>query len=370
MILGAPLVHGECVFATAAHPFQNMGALYCLDRATGARRWHFNDNGRMKLGLSAPCFWNGRVYFGEGWHQDAGCKLYCLDATTGEKLWEFLTASHTESSPCVSDGKVYFGAGDDGLYCLDAKTGQKVWRYSQGLHVDASPAVAGKRVYCGSGVDRDKPGSGETAIFCLDADTGERLWKVKTALPAWGGATAAGDRVFFATGNGDYFTDAGAPVGAVLCVDAKTGAELWRCRVANSVMLRPAVDERHVFFASRDGYCYCVNHEKGKILRKWDLGSPAVATPALVPHSCCGKTAQVIAVGTAGRVCCFDPDSDDPVWEWDELSRGGATVLSSPRVEVLHVAGGDRVTIYFGAEAGRRFAGFARVYCLESGPTR
>jgi outer membrane protein assembly factor BamB len=366
MVLGQPLVQGERVFVMVAHPSFGTGTAYCLDRATGNPVWRFNDAGRMKPGFSAPCFAEGRIYFGEGWHRDAGCKLYCLDATTGEKVWEFPTASHTESSPCVTAGKVYFGAGDDGLYCLDAATGRKLWQYSEGLHIDASPTLAGKRVFCGSGVDRDRPGTGGTAIFCLDADTGERLWKVKTTLPVWGGAAVAGGHAYFALGNGDYFTDDPDPAGAVLCVEARSGAEVWRYRVGGGVLLRPAVDEGRVFFACRNGFCYCVDREKGKLIRKWDVGSPAVASPAIVPHSCCGKTAQVIVIGSAGKVCCLDPGADALAWEWDELNRGEATAMGTPSVVVRHTPAGDRLAVYFGVEVGRRFGGFAKVFCLET----
>jgi outer membrane protein assembly factor BamB len=364
MILGAPLVQGDFVYASASHLSIHSGAVYCLDRTTGAKVWQFSDAGRMKPGFSAPCFWEGRVYFGEGWHQDPGCKLYCLDAKSGEKLWDFQTASHTESSPCVADGRVFFGAGEDGIYCVDATTGKKLWQYAEGLHVDANPTVVGKRVYCGSGVDRDKPGAGETAIFCLEADTGKRLWKLTTTLPAWGGATVFGDRVYFSIGNGDFFNDDPEPAGAVLCVDAKSGEEVWRYRVGNGVLLRPAVDDRHVFFSCRNGYCYCVDRKQGKLVRKWDLVSPALASPALVPHSCCGKTAQVIAISSGGKVCCLDPDGDDMLWTW-ELGTGAAYVASSPHIVVRHTAWGDRRWIYFGAEVGPHFGGFARVICLE-----
>jgi outer membrane protein assembly factor BamB len=368
MVLGPPLVQGEFVYVTAAHPLLGIGTAYCLKRAKGNPVWKFDNGGRMKAGFSAPCFAEGRIYFGEGWHRDQGCKLYCLDAATGTMLWEFATSSHTESSPCVVDGKVYFGAGDSGLFCVDAKTGLKLWQYSDGLHIDANPVVSQQRVYCGSGVDRDKAGTGETAVFCLDANSGEPLWKVKTTLPAWGGVTVAGKHAFFALGNGDYFSDNGDPAGAVLCVEAISGAEVWCYRVGNGVLSPPVADEGHIFFACRNGYCYCVDREKGKLIRKWDVGSPAVASPALVPHSCCGKTSHVIVIGAAGKVCCLDPENDGVVWEWDELGKGEATVTSSPRVLVRHTPAGDRLTIYFGAEVGRRFSGFAKVYSLETVP--
>src|SRR5207249_4939256 len=132
------------VYVTAAHsrafggPY---GILYCLDATRAELVWKFDAGGKLKQGFSTPCVADGRVYFGEGWHQDEECKFFCVSADKGELIWEFTTTSHTESSPCVASGKVFFGAGDDGLYCLDAVTGKERWHYQKELHIDANPIV-------------------------------------------------------------------------------------------------------------------------------------------------------------------------------------------------------------------------------------
>ena len=79
--------------------------------------WAFNDDNShgMKPVFSTPCFADGRLYVGEGFHEHSACKLYCLSADKGDLLWEKKTAGHTESSPCAAEGRVFFGAGDDGL---------------------------------------------------------------------------------------------------------------------------------------------------------------------------------------------------------------------------------------------------------------
>src|SRR5262249_34682914 len=146
------LVDGDRVYVGVVHGSAfRTGAVYCLDRATGKPLWAFNNGGQMKDVFSSPHVADGRLYVGEGFHQDADCKLYCPEAHTGKKLWEYRTASHTEATPCVWRGKVYFGAGDDGLFCLDAATGKERW-HLKGLHVDANPLVVGGRLYGGSGV--------------------------------------------------------------------------------------------------------------------------------------------------------------------------------------------------------------------------
>src|SRR5262249_10105999 len=154
--LSSPLVAGDRVWIAAAHTkgLTTYGTLYCLDRETGAERWRFDDDGGLQQVFSTPCLADGRLYFGEGLHQDRGCKVYCLSADDGTKFWEFTTSSHTESGPCVAGGHVFVGAGDDGLYALDAATGKPAWHFNPGLHIDASPVVADGRLYVGSGVSR------------------------------------------------------------------------------------------------------------------------------------------------------------------------------------------------------------------------
>src|SRR5262249_49293247 len=153
--------------------------------------------------FSTPYVAEGRLYIGEGFHQDKFCRLFCLDAATGKKQWEFQTTSHTESSPCVVQGKVYFGAGDDGVYCLSAVGGQEIWHYT-GLHVDCNPLVVGNRLFAGSGVGDVYR---ETCTICLDASTGDEVWRQPADLPVWGSPNVVGSLVYYGIGNGNYLMD-------------------------------------------------------------------------------------------------------------------------------------------------------------------
>ncbi len=386
-IVSTCLVHGDRVFVAAAHKqgLEAYGVLYCLDAHNRERIWEFDDGGDLKQVFSTPCFADGRLYMGEGFHEDKNCRLLCLDAARGKKLWEFQTESHVESSPCVVGDRVFVGAGDDGVYCLKAKTsnpkGEKLWQYpgetgdtrpTAGkvpagktrlkLHVDASPAVVGDRLYVGSGVDRDADDPGDPAVFCLDARTGKKLWLVSLgrALPAWGSPVVAGDQVFFGLGNGDIYNDDKEPAGALLCLDARTGKELWRYKLPNGVLKQPAVDKQHVYFACRDGLCYCLNRKDGQIVWKAGIKSPGVAAPALVRCEHCG-TARLYVAGSGGRFVCLDPDTGAQVWA---LDLGVETHLfSNPVVAVDRTAGGERRRIYFGA--GLKKSTQPAVFCLE-----
>jgi outer membrane protein assembly factor BamB len=359
-IASSPTVEGDHVYigVVLASAFRSSGAVYCVDRRTGKEIWMFNDGGDMKDVFSSPCVADGRVYIGEGFHQHADCKLYCLDAATGKKLWEFGTRSHTESSPCVADGKVYFGAGDDGLYCLDAATGQEKWHLS-GLHVDANPLVIDNRLYGGSGAgDAYK----ETVLFCLNADTGAEHWRMPVDLPVWGMPAVQGEYLYAGIGNGNFLESADKPAGAVLCLERSTGKRVWRYDVPDGVHVRVCVDARHIWFASRDQHCYCVDRRKGTLCWKKDLGSPILASPFLLSGT--GESELYVAASD-GPVSKLDPETGQIMWTFDVArdTEQRATVFSSPVVLARDRSKGESHLIYFGCGLSDFTRGV--LYCLE-----
>jgi len=360
-----PLVHGERVFVSVNHEaglFDNFGRIYCLDRRTGQKVWSFDDKKKMKQVFCSPCWADGKIYVGEGYHQHDNCRMFCLDAENGTVVWQFPTRSHTESSPCVAKGRVYFGAGDDGVYCLDAKTGKEIWHF-EGRHVDTNPVVVDGKLYGGSGY------GATNVMFCLDAANGNRLWETESRLPVFGSPTVLGKQVFFGTGTGNLIeSDAGNKAGALVCVNASTGAVIWIFRdVGDAVHTHPAVDHRHVYFGSRDGNLYCVNRGDGTLRWKQPVGSPISASPAAVTCPTCGDSNSVYALGVDGHLCCFDADDGTLFYRYDVARQAGVPtqLVSSPRVVVTHDGKTDVRHIYFGAALDNGSIWDAVLYCLE-----
>jgi outer membrane protein assembly factor BamB len=366
-IYSSPVVAGDRVYAAAAlsKGFSQYGKLYCLELATGKPVWEFDDDGQMMPVFCSPCLSGDRLYTGQGFHTDGGCKFFCLDAATGKKVWEFATGSHLESTPVVADGQVFFGAGDDGVYALDAATGQKVWQFP-GVHVDSALAVKDGRVFGGSGVSRQ---IGEAQVFCLEAAMGRPVWRRTLPSSAWGAATLVGGRVYFGCGNGKVTESDRNPAGSVLCVDAADGQTVWECKVGDAVLTRPTADGKHVYFGSRDGHCYAADRATGQVVWKTPLGSPVVAAPAAAPD--CdrdGLTRVVYAAGSGGRVCGLDPRSGRVVWELDLPKREHAKDVQVYAAPVLHAARGggvERRRLFVGAGVSGLVASAAKLYCLD-----
>src|SRR5262249_37497241 len=151
-------------------------------------------------------------------------------------------------------------------------------------------------------------------------------------------------------------------LGALLCFDAQTGAEVWRCPVGNGVLDRPAVDETSIYFGCRNGHVYCLDRSDGKRRWKTFLDSPVVAAPALAQW--CGQTASAFAVASGGKICCLDPKSGALHWTYDLTDRK-PHLSAAPKVVTSRTAEEDRRQIYVGAGIGAAVGGQAVLYCLE-----
>lgn len=310
-------VAGSQVYIAAAQGslFSSGGAVYCLDADSGADLWQYDTSVQI---FSSPTVAGGRVYVGEGFHQDADCHLHCLNAEDGRMIWTFKTASHVESTPFVSQGKVYFGAGNDGVYCLDALEGQVIWHYPS-VHVDVSPAVWKGKVYFGTGY-------GEYRIYAVDADSGAEIWSRRVDYPAWGSPSADGDTVFFGLGNGNFIESAEVPQGRVSAHNAETGEQIWEYEAEDSILTAIAYRNGSVYFGSRDGGVYTLNAADGVLGWRADIGHPVVSSPAVTESS-------VYVGADNGVIYKIDITSGHVVWQFDtDRITGGEPIYSSPAI--------------------------------------
>ena len=313
----SPAVVGSQVYIAAAQGsfFSSGGAIYCLDANSGVDLWGYDTSVQI---FSSPTVVGGRVYVGEGFHQDTDCHLHCLDANDGRLIWTFKTASHVESTPFVSQGKVYFGAGNDGVYCLDALEGQVIWHYPS-IHVDVSPAVWRGKVYFGTGY-------GEYRIYAVDANSGAEIWSEHVDYPVWGSPSAASDTVFFGLGNGNFIESAEVPKGRITARNAQTGEQIWEYEASDSVLTAVVYRNGFVYFGSRDGHVYALTAADSELHWKSRIGQPVVSSPAVTESS-------VYVGANNGIIYKLDIGSGRVVWQFDtDKINGGEPIYSSPAI--------------------------------------
>jgi outer membrane protein assembly factor BamB len=354
-IISTPCVDGDVVYIGAIRDagFSPQGAVLALNRSTGKPIWTFDDDGNMSHMYSSPRVNERSLFIGEGMHANFASKLYCLDRRDGKKRWTFPTQSHIESTPCIAGNRVVFGAGNDGLYALDVETGKRLWQLDRPVHIDGTPAAHEGRVYAGSGFSRLLK---ETVVLCVDLESGREHWRIPVDQPTWGSPTVDGDRVCFGLGEGRLDRSVDKPAGAVLCLDARNGRQLWRRDLPDAVMSRTACDGKIFFATCRDGCCYALDGNTGEIAWRTPLGSAVVTSPALVDG-------RVYVTASGGRVACLDAASGAVTWTFDAAAhaRVKARLHSSP-VVARDEAG--RRQIFFGAELETATGSIARLYAL------
>jgi outer membrane protein assembly factor BamB len=336
----SPAVVGNRVYATSAWvgPFdrQGDGSICCIDADSGKLDWKFDGSG-YRATFSSPAISDKYLVVGEGLHETYDARVFCLDLEEskkkrkGVKLWEYRTKNHVESSPCIAEGMAFIGAGADGMYAfhLEPKGSpekQLAWHLKGDRYPDCetSPVYHDGKVYFGLGL-------GGNAVVCVEAKTGEELWRIKTPYPVFSSPSISDGKLYVGMGNGDFIFMAEQldkpPAGEVWCVNLKDHSVAWKFKAGRTVLGSVAIDNDNglIYFGSRDKFFYCVS-TGGELIRKWNARSAIVTSPAV------GKD-RVYVVTNAGQVYGLDKEKLRPVWN----ASLGSTAISSPALANGHI---------------------------------
>src|SRR5262249_35264935 len=183
----------------------------------------------------------------------------------------------------------------------------------------------------------------------LDAKTGDVQWKIATDHPVWAAAVVDAGKVYFGMGNGRLNESDDKPAGAMVCVDAENGKEVWRQKVPDALLSRPALYAGPPYFGCRDGAFYCLNGKTGKPRWKAKTPSPVVANAPVIQEAGGGPAWGVYAVCSGGQLTCFAADTGKPRWAVDlaEGTQANPELFSSPWVQ--ETGGKDsHLRLYFG----------------------
>ena len=267
---------------------------------------------------------------------------------------------------------------------LPAATANADWTQKGGnaAHYIANPALGPAlapfwSASIGSGDSRKfrltaDPVVADGRVFTLDARStvmahstaGASLWRRDLTPTSERNGDASGGGLAF--GDGRVFATTG--FGALVALDAETGAELWVQDTDAAVAGAPAFANGLVYIVSRDNRAWAVDAETGRI--RWQLpGTPS-------PSGLIGGAAPLVT----DRVAVFPLSSSELV---AALKKSGVRVWASPvsgqrrgraYASVTDVSGdpvldGDR--IYVGTQSGRTVAltatGGQRLWTAEEG---
>lgn len=201
-IYSTPVTDGNSLFVG-----DDVGVMYSIDQKTGATNWTFDTGMRI---VGSPAVSDGVVVFGS-----TNYNIYGLDAKTGEELWHVATNQAVMGAATIHEGIAYIGGGDGRMFAIDIHTGKVKWTFDElKNYVLTRPLVYEDKLYFGTW---------DTHFYSLNLADGSLVWKWNNGKgnpklsPASVWPVAAKGKVFI-TAPDRYFT----------CLDAETGAEVWR----------------------------------------------------------------------------------------------------------------------------------------------
>lgn len=153
-----------------------------------------------------------------------------------------------------------------------AYKGAPIWKTVIGAQITSPPAVfrlegeSTDRVLFGYGGRSSSVGG----VICLNADSGALLWRFEVGAGVEGGVALQGKCAVFGDQNG-----------VATCVDAKTGELVWKVPLVGRISAEPAIANGLVFVGTSSGQLTCLNVTSGRIQQQSQIHSELVRTNSL-----------------------------------------------------------------------------------------
>lgn len=244
--------------------------------------------------------------------------LICLDKQTGKLVGEERSGISSRTFRCnwssptfgMVDGKgrIFFG-GDDG-FCYafdpepDAGVLKEVWRldcnppeYRTGANgapirfgqpkgpsgILATPVFHNNRIFIAIGQD---PGQGEGAgaLLCIDAGTGKQVWVNKQIGRSLSTVAVTNELLFTAD-----------LAGKVYCLDPGTGAEIWKHDAEGAIWGSPLVADGKLYIGTENSTLWVLGAAKEKkVLQSITLSGSILSTPVAANNVLYVMTARAL----------------------------------------------------------------------------
>jgi outer membrane protein assembly factor BamB len=219
---------------------------------------------------------------------------------------------------------------------------REVWRESAGKGTDIDSALTSTPVIGGGMIFAL---DSEAHIYVFRAGNGQEVWnrrlapKNGTDMPTLWGLLGKPNTVEPPQGmgggvaydDGKIFVTSG--FGVVICMDAKTGKDIWRKDLGMPIVNAPVVNGGRIFVSTHDNHFYALAEADGRQL--WDHQGITESAGILASTSAAVAGEFVVVPYTSGEVYALRVQNGQVAWS-DVLSHSGhVTALS----EVDDIAG-------------------------------
>jgi outer membrane protein assembly factor BamB len=255
---------------------------------------HFGAHGTACITQSGDIVWKTRLDYDNGQHGPGGSPVIydnllivscdgqemqyvvALDKLTGKVRWrKYRQGAQAYTTPLV----VRLPAGDQVIspgafraIAYDPRTGRELWqvRYGDGFSNVPRPVYGDGLVFICTGFH-------QPSVLAVrldgrgDVTKSHIAWTQKRGAPLTPSPLLVGDELYMVSDNG-----------IASCVDAKTGAELWRTRLGGNHSASPIYADGRIYFLSEEGQSVVIAPGKQfKTLATNQLDGPTLASMAV-----------------------------------------------------------------------------------------
>lgn len=288
-----------------------------LDARRGSVEWEAKLENQQYQALLAT---DGKRVFASGYTTD---RTVCVEARSGRVEWE---ARFSGQLYVIGDQLLAVNYRQGGVASLDAKSGRETWtKPIRGMLLDVTGELVLMTDYNTQQTHAIRSSTGEiawsigqlcyngafakeTTFLCdqagvvraVETSSGKERWTSSPAMREQRKIVAVGD-VVFAVGTG---------TGNIVCLEAKSGRELYSVQggpVNNRIPTSFAVDARSAYIINmRDSKLVCVDTKSGNI--SWEVKTPRTPQGVVL-------TRNLAVVATDGQFLGIEARTGRRVWE-------------------------------------------------------
>lgn len=184
--------------------------------------------------------------------------LYCLNKEDGTIIWSIQTGCKTNCTFALDDTCIYHGELGGVIRCVDKMSGNIVWTYGKEMWIShcirLNESCLMVCMIHGS-------------ILFLDCKTGKLLKEVNVGRKLYRKPVIHNGKLYI----GDQNSVINSTEGYMSCYELQDDYNLnliFSFQTGGEILTRAVIDGKCLYFASGDGYLYCIDNETGEELRK------------------------------------------------------------------------------------------------------
>ena len=263
-------------------------------------------------------------------YHGGGALLGISEGTFPDRLkvvWRFMAGAAVRLTPVVEDGRLYVATAQGEVIALDLD-GNRLWSRQITTSEGTGNAWIEAPIACFDG--RVIVGTDSGSVYALDGPSGNELWHAELE-----GVVLGTPNVLRLDGDRDtsrvFIID--QPTGALVCLDAATGAVVWRGEGVDRSDASPAVTSGAVIFGSCAAALHVFDSGSGQRLRDIPIDPDSqVAGGVAVTGS------RVVAGCRSGKIVEADWQTGTIVWTNEDSK---AEVFTTPAVNETWVIAGS-----------------------------